>query len=216
MNKIHNLNKNILITGHYGSGKTCFAVNLALTLRNFHKNVVVVDLDTVNPYFRTADYKSIFDENDIELISPIFANTNLDIPALTANIEAVLQNKDKVVILDIGGDDAGAIALGRYNTILKEQGYDFLYLFNKYRYLTKTPNEATELLYEIEQASRLKATYLVNNSNLGEETTLSDLKETQEYANQLKDITKLPLLCTCVKSDLKNDDLDLFEIKTIF
>lgn len=215
MDKIQNLKKNIVITGHYGSGKTCFAVNLALALKELHRDVVVVDLDTVNPYFRTADYNEIFEEKGIELISPIFANTNLDIPALTANIEAVLQNKDKTVILDVGGDDAGAIALGRYNAILKEQGYDYIYMFNKYRYLTKTPHEAVELLKDIEEASRLKPTYLVNNSNLGVETTLKDLEQTNEYTNQLEDITQLPLLCTCIRSDL-NKNLDFFEIKTIF
>lgn len=211
----YKLNQNIIITGHYGSGKTCFAVNLALALKKYHKNVVVVDLDIVNPYYRTADYKSIFDENEIELISPIFANTNLDIPALTANIETALQNKDVFTILDIGGDSAGAIALGRYSSILNEQGYDFIYMFNKYRYLTKTPKEALTLLYDIEYASRLKATYLVNNSNLGEETNLSDLENSMEYAKQLQDISKLPLLCTCIRSDLSKSS-DLFKIETVF
>lgn len=216
MSNLLNFKKNILITGHYGSGKTSFAVNLALTLKKSFKNICVVDLDTVNPYYRTSDYKDIFKQNEIKLISPVFANTNLDIPAITANIDAVIQDDDTFVILDIGGDDAGAIALGRYNKILKQHGYDLIYIFNKYRYLTQNAEDTVGLLREIEQSSRLKATYLVNNSNLGHETTLDDVKNSVNYQKDIENITKIPLLCSCIKDDIEDKNSNYYKIKTVY
>ena len=103
-----------VVTGHYGSGKTNFSVNLALWLARQGKRVCVVDLDTVNPYFRTADYEQLFASQGVELIVPEFANTNLDLPVLSSRIGAVLQDESVDVVVDAGGDDAGAAVLGCY------------------------------------------------------------------------------------------------------
>lgn len=97
-----------LITGHYGSGKTNFAVNLALSERKLGRTVTLVDLDIVNPYFRSADFASLLQEEGIGLVSPVYANTNLDIPALSGAVDAVFDNGGERVIIDVGGDDAGA------------------------------------------------------------------------------------------------------------
>lgn len=198
-------NKAIIITGHYGSGKTNIAVNLALEFAKNGEKVCVIDLDIVNPYFRTADFGDVFENNGIELVAPQYANTNLDIPSLGFDMAALLRGYDRVVV-DVGGDDAGAIALGQYSQILKNFGYDMLYVVNSFRYLTSTPEETIELLRDIEYVSSLKATAVVNNSNLGAETTADDVLGSVEYAKACADAAGLPMLFTAAKRELSVPD----------
>ena len=113
-----------IITGHYGSGKTNLSVNLALKAAEQGKSVAVVDLDLVNPYFRTADFRNLFEEKGIKLIAPDFANTNLDVPSVQFDVEQLASSED-CLIIDVGGDDAGAAALGRYSGALLNMQEDF-------------------------------------------------------------------------------------------
>ena len=136
-----NQKKLIVITGHYGSGKTNFAVNLALKEAKSGKRCTVIDLDIVNPYFRTADFEELFRENGITFRAPLYANSNLDIPALNIDLRSIINETDRVII-DVGGDDEGAKALGRFADEISAAGYEMLYVINKYRYLTKEPEEA--------------------------------------------------------------------------
>jgi hypothetical protein len=192
-----------LNTGNYGSGKTNFAVNLALQRAKEGKNVTVVDLDIVNPYFRTADFADLFQQNGIRLEKTLYANTSLDIPAISFDLARMAQEADCLVI-DVGGDDAGAIALGRYATSLAayQEELDMLYVVNRYRYLTAKPEEALALLYEIEQAARIRHTGIVNNSNLGRETTAELVKAAVPYAETIAETAGLPLVCTTYREDL--------------
>ena len=194
-------NRAIIITGHYGSGKTNIAVNLALEFADAGEKVCIIDLDIVNPYFRTADFDKLFKDKGIYLVAPQYANTNLDIPSLGFDLAALLRQYDRVVI-DVGGDDAGAIALGQYSTVLKNFGYDMIYVVNSFRYLTSTPEEAIELLRDIELVSSLKATAVVNSSNLGASTTAEDVLGSVEYAKAAADAAGLPLLFTAAKRDI--------------
>lgn len=192
-----------IITGHYGSGKTNFSVNLAIDLKKLGKDVVLCDLDIVNPYFRSADFSDLLTQKQIEVITPAFANTNLDIPALTAKLAAVINDPTKQIVIDVGGDDAGAAALGRYAPQLKEVGnYGMFYVINCFRYLTKTSEEAIALMREIELISRLKTSGIINNSNLSYDTNPQDVEQSFLYADQICKQTNLPLLCHCVKKDL--------------
>ena len=189
-----------IVTGHYGCGKTNFAVNLALRLSDEDKKVSVVDLDIVNPYFRSADFKELFNRNNIQLAASVYANTNLDIPAITFDIER-LAREDGYLIIDVGGDEAGAVALGRYKEIFKTLGDDkiqMLYVINSYRYLLKEPKDCVSLMREIESVSRLKCTALVNNSNLGTETTLKTVSDSLDYADKVSKLTGLSIKFTCV------------------
>lgn len=197
--------KAIIITGHYGSGKTNIAVNLALELAKNGERVCVIDLDIVNPYFRTADFDSVFEENGVELVAPQYANTNLDIPSLGFDMAALLRGYDRVVV-DVGGDDAGAVALGQYSQILKNFGYEMLYVVNSFRYLTSTPEETIELLRDIEYVSSLKATGIINNSNLGAETTADDVEGSAEYAYRCSAAAGLPVVFTAAKRELQVPD----------
>ncbi|WP_368041575.1 ParA family protein [Bittarella massiliensis (ex Durand et al. 2017)] len=190
------------VTGHYGSGKTNFVANLAFAMAREGKKVTVVDLDVVNPYFRTTDFKEAFARAGIDIISPTYANSNLDIPALGAQVQSVFCDDEGYALFDVGGDDAGAAAMGRYSALFKEGGYEHLSVFNCYRYLTRSPGESLEIIREIETASRLPVTGLVNASNLGFETGEETILDSLPYAGELAAQTGLPVRCTLVREEL--------------
>ena len=197
-----------ILCGHYGSGKTNVAVNLAFKLREQHDRVTVADLDIVNPYFRTKDSMKEFDERGIRLICSAYANSNVDIPALPQELYSVTDDKGQTVVLDIGGDDRGALALGRLAPQIKAEGdYAMLMVINRYRPLTPDVPSTIEVMREIETACDIPFTGLVNNSNLGEETTADDVLSSMAYANEVAKATGLPLVMTTVKDSLF-DELD--------
>ena len=190
-----------IITGHYGTGKTNISVNLAMELAKKQQRVTVVDLDIVNPYFRTADFDKLFSENGVNLIKPMYANSNLDIPAISFDLEE-LASQEGYLIIVVGGVDAGAIALGRYCEALMQYAddLDMLYVVNCYRFLTREPEEALELMYEIEAASRMKHTGIINNSNLGLETSLENVQASVKFADVIAQKTGLPIVFTTCTS----------------
>lgn len=200
---IDNLEKVTVITGHYGSGKTNFAVNLAIDLRRAGKKVVLVDLDIVNPYFRSADFKNKLEGMGIQMVCPIYANTNLDLPSLGPEVYSVFASKDdRYVILDVGGDDAGAAALGRYAQMIKEHPWKMIYVINRYRYLTREPQQAVEIMREIEMTSRLIVTSVVNNSNLGSSTAKEDILSSFAFGEETANLAGVELLGSSVRRDL--------------
>jgi len=186
-----------LFAGHYGSGKTNIAVNYALLLAGEGKKVCIADLDIVNPYFRTKDSAARLEAAGVELISPQFANTNVDLPALPAEAYRLVQDRSSYAIMDIGGDDRGAYALGRYvPAILEENNYRMVFVANCYRPLTRTPEEAMEVMAEIEAACGLKFTDIVNNSNLAAETTPETVLQSVPYMERLSELSGLPIFAT--------------------
>ncbi len=189
--------KLIIVCGHYGTGKTNLSLNLAHRLRSEGKSVTLVDLDVVNPYFRSSDYTKELESLGIHVLAPGGAGTTLDIPALPASIFSVFDTDADHVIFDTGGDDAGVTALGRFSGRIKEAGdYAMLYVINQYRVLTTTAEEAASLLPEIEAASRLKATGLVNNSHMSRQTTAADVLASVPFADEVSRLTGLPVLFT--------------------
>ncbi len=183
-----------LFAGHYGSGKTNIAVNYAVALAREGKPVCIADLDIVNPYFRTADSAQILENAGVKLISPQFANSNVDLPALPAEAYRLVTDKAAYGIMDIGGDDRGAYALGRYvPAILEENNYRMVFVSNCYRPLTRTPEEAMEVMQEIEAACGLRFTDIVNNANLGPETTADTVLASIEYIEALSRLSGLPV-----------------------
>lgn len=203
MNKFKRLT---LLCGHYGSGKTNVAVNLAFYLKEQYNNVVVADLDIVNPYFRTKDSIDDFKARGIELICSQYANTNVDIPALPANMYRLTADKDITAVIDVGGDDRGAYALGRLVPEIKaENNFDMLMVINGYRPLTPDAESTVEVMREIEEACKLKFTGLVNNSNIGEETTAEDIIKSIGYANEVSQASGLPIVMTSVKREFYDE-----------
>ena len=192
-----------LFAGHYGSGKTNIAVNYALHLAKEGKQVCIADLDIVNPYFRTADSRKELERAGVELISPRFANSNVDLPALPAQAYKLVQDKRCYGIMDIGGDDRGAYALGRYVPYMKqEKDYRMVYVANCYRPLTRTAAEALEVMQEIETACGLAFTDIVNNSNLASETDVQAVLDSRDFIQELSELSGLPVFMTTVRADL--------------
>lgn len=192
-----------LFAGHYGSGKTNIAVNYALHLAAEGEKVCIADLDIVNPYFRTKDSAKELEAAGVHLVSPQFANTNVDLPALPAEAYRLVTDHETYGIMDIGGDDRGAYALGRYvPAILEENNYRMVFVANCYRPLTRTPEEAIEVMREIEVACGLKFTDIINNSNLASETTPETVLASLDYMKKLSKLSGLPIFAHSVEQSV--------------
>lgn len=187
-----------LFAGHYGSGKTNLALAWARALRAEGLGVTVADLDIVNPYFRTKDAEELLASEGIGLVVSEYANSNLDVPAMPKEIYALVEG-DGAAVLDIGGDDRGALALGRYVDAIREDGdYEMFFVANFARPLTRTAEEALEVMREIEQACRLPFTAIVNNTNIGRQTTADDVLASLPLADELSGLSGLPVKMTSV------------------
>lgn len=192
-----------LFAGHYGSGKTTAAVNYALWLKALGYDTAIADLDIVNPYFRTRDSIDKLNQAGIRLIASPFAGSNVDAPALPGEAYAVVEDKSLHAVIDVGGDDRGALALGRYVPYLKEENnYDFLCVINRFRPLTRDAKSTIEVLREIETACKLPFTGVCACSNLGDLTSAEDVLSSQAYAQEVAQKMDLPLVMTCVQESL--------------
>jgi len=198
------INKRItIIAGHYGSGKTNIAVNLATMVAKTKRNVALADLDIVNPYFRSKDSDSELKSAGVRVICSEFANTNVDIPALPPEMYSITDDKSLTAILDIGGDDRGAIVLGRLKDKIKEEhDFDMLMVVNCYRPETRDADSALELMREMERASGIAFTGIINNSNLGEQTTAETVTKSLRFADEISKKASIPVVMTTVKEEL--------------
>ena len=217
-----------LFAGHYGSGKTNIALNYARLLRRAGDDVTVADLDIVNPYFRTKDAASALARDGIRLVVSDYANSNVDFPAMPKEVYALVaqpedEGRPARVVIDVGGDDRGALALGRYVDDIRAGGdYEMLAVVNASRPLTRTPQEAVEVLREIECACRLPFTGIVNNTNLGPRTTPEDVLASLPYADAVAAATGLPVRFTCAAAPVaaalagKVDNLFALDIQRLY
>lgn len=207
------MNKHIIITGHYGSGKTNVAVNLALSMAH-QKQVYLIDIDIVNPYFRSADNKQLLEDSGVRVITPLFANTNLDIPALPAEIQSVFI-QDCIVVWDVGGDSDGAVALGRYSDKIIKDGYSMYNVVNFCRPLSDTSDKIISIMNEIDSISRLKTTGFINNTNIGEQTDMDLVCGSEDKISSLCSETGLPLVMTCIPEFLHPENGNFFVLKMV-
>ncbi len=192
-----------IFSGHYGSGKTNIAVNFAIKLKKEYEKVAIADIDIVNPYFRTKDSEELLKEKGIKLICSPYANSNVDIPALPQEIYSVTDDKSVHAILDVGGDERGALALGRLVPKIKEENdYDMFFVVNTFRPLTKDVSSIYEVMQEIEGACKLKFTGVINNSNLGLETTKEDVLSSIKIVEEFCKKVNIPLKFTTVSESL--------------
>ena len=217
-----------LFAGHYGSGKTNIALNYARCLRRAGDDVVVADLDIVNPYFRTKDAAPALARDGIRLVVSDYANSNVDFPAMPKEVYALVAppeggGRQTRVVIDVGGDDRGALALGRYVDDIRSGGdYEMLAVVNASRPLTRSPAEAVEVLREIEAACRLPFTGIVNNTNLGPRTTPEDVLASLPYADAVAAATGLPVRFTCAGAPIaaalvgKVDNLFALDIQRLY
>lgn len=191
-----------IFAGHYGSGKTNIAVNYALWLRQSHEKVTIADLDIVNPYFRTKDSDQTLRKSGIKLISSDYANSNVDVPSVPGEINAIFDDAESYAVIDVGGDDRGAVALGRYFKKLQTSDVSAFLVVNMYRPLSRDAEATIEIMREIESAARIQFTGIINNSNLGVNTTVSDIINSMPYAEEISKKTQLPIVLTSVKRSL--------------
>lgn len=217
-----------LFAGHYGSGKTNIALNYARRLRRAGDSVTVADLDIVNPYFRTKDAAGELEREGIRLVVSDYANTNVDFPAMPKEVYALVAPPEEGgrqgrVVIDVGGDDRGALALGRYVDDIRAGGdYEMLAVVNASRPLTRTPLDAIEVLREVEDACRLPFTGIVNNTNLGPKTTPADVLASLPYATEIANAMGLPLRFTCADTSVavqlagKVDNLFALDIQHLY
>lgn len=207
-----------LLAGHYGSGKTNIAINLALTQKRAGFDVTVADLDIVNPYYRTKDSEDELKAAGVELICSAFANSNVDVPALPQELYRIVDDRDRRMVVDIGGDDRGAFALGRFASRLKEENdYEMCLVLNRYRPLTSDAKDAVTVMREIEAAGHLPFTAIINNSNLGAATKPEDVLASVDYAAKISEETGLPIVLTTVWEEiypaLEGQIADLYPLK---
>ena len=212
-----------LFAGHYGSGKTNVAINYARMLKRAGEEVAIADLDIVNPYFRTKDSAADLQAEGIDLIVSDFANSNVDFPAMPKEIYALVSERERKIVMDIGGDDRGALALGRYVPDIKAEGdYEMLAVINAARPLTQNAADTVEVLREIEAACQLPFTGIVNNTNLGPQTTAETVLDSQAYADEVAALMGVTVRFTCATAAVaetlegKVDDVFPLEIQKLY
>lgn len=178
-----------IVTGHYGSGKTEFAINYALKLKDFFGSSVICDMDIVNPYFRTNDAVSFLNDEGVSVIAPEYANTNLDLPSLPSDIISVFSENSPPSVLDVGGDDDGAIALGQFYPYISKEDYEMFFIINALRPDTSMAEDIIKLIRDIEYASRCKVTSIVNNTNLSYLSSVKDIKDSLKLIDEVSNLT---------------------------
>lgn len=182
-----------IVTGHYGSGKTEFAINYALKLKDSFGSSVICDMDIVNPYFRTNDAIDFLSKNSVNVIAPEYANTNLDLPSLPSDIISVFSENSPPSVLDVGGDDDGAIALGQFYPYLSKEDYEMFFVINALRPDTADTESILKLAKDIEYASRCRITSIVNNTNLAYLSSVKDILDSFGLINEVADKMNVPI-----------------------
>ena len=189
-----------VFAGHYGSGKTQIAVNYALWLRKRFPKVTLADLDVINPYYRTSDSAELLRENDVRIITSNFAGSNVDLPSIPAEIQSVFDDPEAYGVLDVGGNDSGALALGRYAAEMRKIPTDIWLVVNRFRFHTRDEEGVLYMMRDIESAAHVKFNGLVNNSNVGSLTAAEDIVNSEgSYAQTVAEMCGLPLVMTTIE-----------------
>lgn len=201
----------VVVCGHYGVGKTALSLALARDAAAGGKRVTLIDLDIVNPYFRSSDERAELERAGVAVVSPVHAGPtcNIDMPALTGAVSPAIEQARRcegaLAVVDVGGDDAGAQALGRFSRVVAQGDYRMLYVVNRFRALTQDPAEALGVLRDIEGACHLRATDVVDNSHLKGDTTTSDLLRGARFAQEVARRAGLPLATHVVAKRLARE-----------
>lgn len=182
-----------IFTGHFGSGKTEVAVNYAFQTAQSGKKTAIVDMDIVNPFFRTADARRELEAKGIKVVAPMYANTNVDVPSLPPEINTMFEDRSWHVVLDVGGDDLGARVLGRYNGQIAAEDYEHYFVINTRRPMTRNAEEIEAMIMEVQSSSRLRVDKLVNNANLLGTSTSEILDEASAIIGEVSKKLSIPV-----------------------
>jgi len=203
-----------VITGHFGSGKTEISINYAIELKKLVDKVALVDLDIVNPYFRSREERETLKQDyDVRVVCTEEEYMNADIPALSPEIYGVLQDKRWNTVVDLGGDDIGATALGMFNKYFQEEPYEMIFVVNVNRPFTSTKEGIIKRIRAIEKASRIKVTHLVNNTHLMDDTTIDDILNGYKVTEEVSRETGLPIKFISGKKEILEKLPDYIEVK---
>lgn len=206
-----------IIGGAYGSGKTEFAVNYAKYLKTKNSGPIgLIDLDIVNPYFRSRDLTEQMGQGGITVVSSELARENVDIPALSPQIYSLLQDHSYQVVIDVGGDSVGARALGRFNRYFMAEPYDFWVVINPFRPDTETADQAIKMIESLQTAARIGATGLVANINLGPETNLELWRRGLPMIQETSTRINLPIVFQVVEEGFLANNLNFFRDYPVF
>lgn len=193
-----------IVTGHYGSGKTEFAINYALKLKESSGASTICDMDIVNPYFRTNDAVEFLKNNGVNVIAPEYANTNLDLPSLPSDIISVFSEDAAPAVLDVGGDDDGAIALGQFYPYISKEDYEMFFVINALRPDTSDAESIIKLVRDIEYASRCRVTSIVNNTNLAYLSSVKDIEDSLALMDEVSRKLSVPIKYISGKAEILN------------
>lgn len=193
-----------VFVGHFGSGKTEIAINYAMKLLEQGRRVAIVDLDIVNPYFCVRNVKDFIQGKGIKVISSKTSLMNAELMVVPAEVKSIFNDKSYEVIIDVGGDGAGALVLGQYYKYFCEEDYDLYFVVNNNRPFTLNSIDTEEYIRSIERASRLKVKYLISNSNLSYETEEDQVLEGEGVVQELSERTGIPFRYTVCRRDLYN------------
>ncbi len=204
-----------IVTGHYGTGKTEFSVNLALALAGEGAQTALADLDIVNPYFRSREQRELLEAAGVRVVATSRALADADVPALPAELHAVLEDRTVRGVLDIGGDPSGARVLARYRPRILREDYQLLYVVNAARPEVRTAERSAEYLRAIEAVTGLRCTGLVNNTHLCGETGPEDIREGALLTEEVSRMTGVPIVCHAAEARFQERlrDLDPFPME---
>ncbi|KPU46320.1 hypothetical protein OXPF_00480 [Oxobacter pfennigii] len=194
-----------VFSGHFGSGKTEFSINYAIKLAKENKKTCIVDLDTVNPYFSVREVKDYLESLNIRVVSPHIKITTAELSTVPSEVMAVFDDRSYEVVIDVGGDEAGAQVLGQYNRYFKQEPYDMYFVINTNRPLTDNPQKIIDYIDSIEKSARLETKYLINNTNMSYDTAIKDILKGQEIIKEVSLKSNKPIKYTAVREDLIND-----------
>lgn len=194
-----------VFTGHFGSGKTEIAINYAIKLAEEGNKTAIVDVDIVNPYFCTRDIRKTLEQHGIRVIASNPNLSNAELMVVTPEVYAVFNDKSYQVVMDVGGDDLGAVVLGQYNKYFREEPYNMFFVINNNRPLTSDTESTIEYLRTIEKSSRLKVNYLVSNTNMSYETSERDILKGDKLVSELSKKINIPYKYTVCRKDLEDN-----------
>lgn len=192
-----------IFTGHFGSGKTEISINYAINLAKQGKKTALLDMDIVNPYFCVRDIKEeLKNKHNIKVICSNPNYSNAELAVVPPEVISVFNDKSYEAIMDVGGDDSGAVVLGQYNVFFKEEDYEMYFVINNNRPLTQNLEDTKEYIKAVEFASRLKVTYLISNTNMSYDTSLEDILKGDEITFKLSKMLNIPYKYTVCRRDL--------------
>lgn len=197
--------KTSIFAGGFGSGKSELALNYIMQTAKEVKNLVLADLDLINPYFASRELRSKLEQMGIRMVAPGGELSFGDVPSIPGEIIGMLR-QDNHMVIDVAGDEAGALVLAYLNDYIVNRGnYDFLLVINPYRPFARDLNSITEMKERLESASRIKFTAIVSNPNLLEKTTVDTIRQGHMRVDEYAQALNLPLACLTVEKRFYNE-----------